>query len=467
MIPKVMLVAIVVMVALSVWMLCIVYFGFNYNEHPIAILYKHAFPMSVGFSDYLGISEQGATLLMIPALFASASGFLFCAKHICHALALSGLYNPWFKPQYGANRIPRRALAVVTAIQIAIYFMFHYISEFDQDLLFVMVIISACVSYFGIFSAYLTFHSRFPTMERGLAIPQGRYVAYTGIAVFGFLLVSALVFHKSSYIAVAFFVAYMLVCAVYYIKVAEKRQFFSHEEQKKFMKAYILNANKMKKMSAQRAQKSTFYRFLNTLYSMLPTSVTDILNSSMLGINSSSHANSSNHSSNQNSTSHHPSSIVANNKVAPSKDASTRAAVSTRTERDEWAREDDDGSKLVVSVPVHPLTSTHPIKPSSVASLPNLAKSGSAELKVVWSGKIMNPRQSREFYEALVRDNVHTVVIESQQRIEVLSNGGEQIGDADANSAEEDQTRVYHALHATLPRFFTVEAGDSSAVNPV
>ncbi|RYY72180.1 hypothetical protein EON63_21210, partial [archaeon] len=147
-----------------------------------------------------------------------------------HALSLSGLLPPFLKPQYGANRIPRRALIVVTGFQICIYFLLEYVDEVTSTLLLVITILGACGSYMGVFWAYLTFQSRFPTMERGLTIPYGNVVAYVGIVIFSFLFFTTVAYNACSYIAVGFYVLYLAACMVYYYKVAEKRQFFSAEE---------------------------------------------------------------------------------------------------------------------------------------------------------------------------------------------------------------------------------------------
>ncbi|RYY73921.1 hypothetical protein EON63_19785 [archaeon] len=65
MIPKVMIVVMVVMAVLAFLMMVVVYFGFN-PHHASYLLYTDVFPMTIGFSDHLYISNHAATLLMIP-----------------------------------------------------------------------------------------------------------------------------------------------------------------------------------------------------------------------------------------------------------------------------------------------------------------------------------------------------------------------------------------------------------------
>ncbi|RYH21418.1 hypothetical protein EON65_20760 [archaeon] len=237
-IPKVMLVTLAILVFAAYWVLCVVYFS-NDPLASIASVSNSYFPLAAGFAEHFSVSLSFGTLCMVPGLFASASGFLFSSSHVCHALSLSGLFSPWFKPVYGRNKIPRRSLVSSVLLQIVLYSIVSNVNLVQTR--FAVTVLGLSSSYIGIFASYLTFKQRFPSMERRFTVPMGRYVAYVGIAIFSLLFVSVLIFQEKSYLAVSIYVLYLSGCGVYYFKVAEKRQFFSHEEQKKFMKAYILN----------------------------------------------------------------------------------------------------------------------------------------------------------------------------------------------------------------------------------
>jgi hypothetical protein len=83
-------------------------------------------------------------------------------------------------------------------------------------------------------------------MDRQFVNPLGAVSAIFGMAYF-VIVVLSLLFLQHDYIVVVVFVPVLLLAIVYYYKVVESRQFFSKEEQDKFMKAYILNANRQKK----------------------------------------------------------------------------------------------------------------------------------------------------------------------------------------------------------------------------
>lgn len=240
--PKVMLTVIMVLVVLCALSVSVVYLSVPADQ-PIDLLLVNVFPLSVSFTEYLHISESTAALLILPASISSALGFLFTSKHTLHAMSLSGMVSPWFRPFDTSGKSQEwRALTVSITAQYAIYLVMQLGDLFSFNALFSMTILGCCGSYIGVFLAYLIFKSRFPGMERGITIPGGKFIAYLGVAVFSFVFVSVIGFHVDERM---FVIPAYLLCfcgsIVYYYRVAEKRQFFSPEEQQKFMKAYILN----------------------------------------------------------------------------------------------------------------------------------------------------------------------------------------------------------------------------------
>eukprot|EP00981_Chlorochromonas_danica_P002284 scaffold440_cov277-Ochromonas_danica.AAC.18 len=85
-------------------------------------------------------------------------------------------------------------------------------------------------------------------MERVVKNPFGMTGAFVPMAFFGMLFVLKLYYGGNEAIGQGIALAVFFVSIlVYYFWVVEKRQFFSKEEQHKFMKAYIVNANKNRK----------------------------------------------------------------------------------------------------------------------------------------------------------------------------------------------------------------------------
>jgi hypothetical protein len=117
------------------------------------------------------------------------------------------------------------------------------------------------------FWCYLLFKVHYGSMDRTFVNPLGSASAIFGILYFGTLVIS-LLFVQLDFHALMGFAPLMILSIVYYYKVVEARQFFSKEEQQKFMKAYILNANRKKKKGL-----SPFMKKVRWLYETLGLSV--------------------------------------------------------------------------------------------------------------------------------------------------------------------------------------------------
>lgn len=194
--PKVMLSAFGVLVALCLLSVTVVYFSLD-PAVPISALFNTDFPYVQGFKVHLHIPERTAILLVIPILFASCSGFLFTSMHVLHAMSLSGMVDAWFRPVSGPGNIACRSLIVSVCFQYSVYLLVHYVTIIPTSSLLYMTMMGCCGAYGGTFLAYITFQSRFPGMERGITIPGGKYVAYTGVAVFALVFVSIAGFHHA------------------------------------------------------------------------------------------------------------------------------------------------------------------------------------------------------------------------------------------------------------------------------
>jgi hypothetical protein len=65
--------------------------------------------------------------------------------------------------------------------------------------------------------------------------------AYYGIAVFILMIISLAFFQHDNYIGVMVFICFIVMSLLYYFLQVKGREYFSEEEQTKFMKAYIVN----------------------------------------------------------------------------------------------------------------------------------------------------------------------------------------------------------------------------------
>ena len=236
MIPKTFMWVLLTIFALNVWMIfstAIVYEGGVWSE-----LVLHVLPLSYAFHETLGMSYKAAAALVLAPNFAAALGFLYAAMHLTQAMSLSGLLPPFFQRTVTDARVPMRSLVANCVGQYAITVIGWAASPAPP--FFALCVIAACVVYVGVFAAYLTFHHKYASMERQFRSPFGVAGAWVGIAIFGVTFWVVAIETIDSYV-VYVFVAVMVAAGLYYAYVVEARQFFSPEEQRRFMKAYILN----------------------------------------------------------------------------------------------------------------------------------------------------------------------------------------------------------------------------------
>eukprot|EP00981_Chlorochromonas_danica_P016184 scaffold15964_cov447-Ochromonas_danica.AAC.1 len=96
--------------------------------------------------------------------------------------------------------------------------------------------------------SYVVFSTRFSNMERGIKSPFG--IPGALLAMGFFLLLFIVCLHDNPKTNTGYgitLVVFTVSILIYYVVVVQHRQFFSKEEQEKFMKAYVVNANKTRK----------------------------------------------------------------------------------------------------------------------------------------------------------------------------------------------------------------------------
>lgn len=195
-------------------------------------------PLTYGYQNGLGMSPKGIYAFTIISTFGSVLGFHYTSTQLMQAMALSGLLPPVLKRWSGPNKVPVNALLCSTFIQYVVLVIGWSVSLYPP--FFTLCILSSCVVYFGAFGAFLSFRYRFGHMTRLFTSPFGVSGGVFGFMLFLFMFFVVAVVNAED-LAIYYFIGYMGACLIYYIVYAEKNQFFSPEEQKRFLKAYILN----------------------------------------------------------------------------------------------------------------------------------------------------------------------------------------------------------------------------------
>lgn len=160
---------------------------------------------------------------------------------------------------------PTMALAASSLLAYVLLVVgFYEIDDFSRKLSR-MCSLLATIQTCGLMLAYCVFCTRFSNLERHVRSPF--HIPGAFIVIGYFIVTFVWIFYDEDdsqnlgYTLIIFFA----VSALYYHLVAKKRQFFSKEEQEKFMKAYVVNANKRKKASSKKGAPTIIERLVSVV----------------------------------------------------------------------------------------------------------------------------------------------------------------------------------------------------------
>lgn len=355
---------------------------------------NNPFPFTIGFIqmfDTPNFMFYGPLFAIIP-LFASALTFMWGCGYQVASLARSGLLPSVFATTYGPNETPIVALVVSSLIQFPMCVGNQRINSVaGVKACYTAMMIGATFVYIGMFASFIVFRFRFSGMKRHWTSPLGIAGAVIGIGI-AIILCIAVIVLQANYNSITTYFVYMGAAAIYYVFYARHTQYFSKEEQKHFMKAYILNANKSKTNKARSPQQ----KMLDTLMGAFSLPASLFVNSNAAGAGSSGSRQAG-------------ASIVRNSKnssVAPAPVSTSTAALSSRKAPTDTA----------VATPAHDTGATNiAVAKSQELRCEETTDDGPAReahrrmswiatksTKVGWSGKAMSMAESQKFLEVLI-----------------------------------------------------------------
>ena len=219
----------------------LVLFGTNLQSPGALLLSDEVLPLNPGYQRAFGISARLGTILAIPGTFATAFGFMFAYGRQIYSMSTSGLFPEFLSQTFGEHKAPITALIFGTTLAYGTLLLLWYVYPNFARQLFNLCMMGSCSVYIALFRSYLVCKQRYSSMPRQFTNRLGSLSAVYGMLVFGFMFLTLAFFQKDNYINIIIFFSFLFVFLLYYFTVVQKREFFSDEEQAKFMKAYILN----------------------------------------------------------------------------------------------------------------------------------------------------------------------------------------------------------------------------------
>lgn len=245
--------------------------AYVYND---ALVLSQPYAYNVGLSLVFPRADiEGITFLSLPGALGAYIGFLYCAARQMRSMASSGLLPAFLAmgqghrvkdnstPLRGATAVvpegkddgevegsgmkvgqkPTMALLVCSILSFLLLLVGYYKVENYGSIYTDFAQLLNSIMYWFLMAAYMVFATRFSSMERGLRSPFGIPGAVVVIGFFVMMFIITLYYSpEATGLGVSLVILFSLV-VTYYFLVVQKRQFFSKEEQEKFMKAYVMN----------------------------------------------------------------------------------------------------------------------------------------------------------------------------------------------------------------------------------
>ena len=186
-------------------------------------------PLNNGFMRMYALSFHAASILSIPATFATAFGFIYGYGRVILAMSRSGLFPAVLTRTYGEFKTPYVAIIVGSIISYAIVIV-AYFFPILQTYLFNVCMMAGYTAYSSQLVGFLLFRVRHSDQERLYISPLGVCGAIYPLIVFNMSAISVMGFQSDNSIAFIIFLGIIVLSSIYYFSYAKSRQYFSVEE---------------------------------------------------------------------------------------------------------------------------------------------------------------------------------------------------------------------------------------------
>lgn len=186
----------------------------------------------------MDMTVQQGNLLSLMVIMGSTLGYFYSCGHQMHAMAMSGLLPTFLRRTFGVNRQPIVCFTLSATLQCAACIWLYY--DFSLFSTTRMTCISVSFVYLAMFASYIVFATRFGNMQREFTNPLGIAGAVVGI-VLALGLWLGTMFFQENYDAMWIYLVFIGLNVIWYFGYVQFHQFFSEEEQNKFLRAYVLN----------------------------------------------------------------------------------------------------------------------------------------------------------------------------------------------------------------------------------
>uniref|UniRef100_K3X551 Amino acid permease/ SLC12A domain-containing protein n=1 Tax=Globisporangium ultimum (strain ATCC 200006 / CBS 805.95 / DAOM BR144) TaxID=431595 RepID=K3X551_GLOUD len=209
----------------------------------IAALAAEFAPLNNGIIKFSHLSEKHATLLSIPAAYATAFGFIWCYGKLIHAMATSCLLPSALAKHSKGYGTPYMALIAGSTLSYAVCLVV-YLHPMIGTYLFSICMTSAFLAYTGQCIGYISLKKNYKNIKSShFQNPFGIYGAMFSMVVWLLGIVSIAGFQGNNGVEIEAFVFLAFGVTAFYFVYAKKRQKFSPQENKVLLVAHVIKFN--------------------------------------------------------------------------------------------------------------------------------------------------------------------------------------------------------------------------------
>ncbi|ETM54913.1 hypothetical protein L914_01805, partial [Phytophthora nicotianae] len=223
----------------------------------LATLPSELVPFNRGFTLMFNISHHTATILSLPATYATAFGFMWCYGKLIAAMAMSRLLPHFLSKTTKENETPYGAFLAGSALSYALCIISYFVPAVG-DHLFRICVLSAFMSYTGQCIGYISLKRNYRNIKSSeFRSPWGIAGAAYSMVVWFLAIIAVVAFQDNGGIEIIVFSAIIVVLTVFYFGYSRKRQTFSAAENRVMLVAHVTKFNIKKVAAGRRAKQKT------------------------------------------------------------------------------------------------------------------------------------------------------------------------------------------------------------------
>ncbi|GMF43292.1 unnamed protein product [Phytophthora lilii] len=230
----------------------VVYFVTASLPPGLASLPTELVPFNRGFTLMFNIPHHAATILSLPAAYATAFGFMWCYGKLIVAMAMSRLLPKFLSKTTKDNKTPYGALLAGSGISYALCIISYAVPAVGKNL-FHICILSAFMSYTGQCVGYISLKLNYRNIKSSeFQSPWGIAGAIYSMVIWILSILAVVAFQDNGGVVIIAFSIIVALLTLFYFGYARKRQTFSAAENRVMLVAHVTKFNVKKKAAGGR-----------------------------------------------------------------------------------------------------------------------------------------------------------------------------------------------------------------------